>query len=126
MKLTIEQVAKQTKLKVATIRVYSSRMNLGTKEGNRRLFSPADVKKLLKDTAKKTTAKRKVKKAVARRGASKVRVQEAQKQTVTNRPKEAKVESQPLKVEKRSFWSRLFGRPPQKKTVSLLSVRPMK
>jgi hypothetical protein len=43
MKLTVEEVAKLTKLSVATIRLHAAKKKLGTREGNRRYFSRKDV-----------------------------------------------------------------------------------
>ena len=57
MKLSIEQVSKLTKLSVATLRVYVSRKKLGTKVGNKRVFSQLDVQKLLKSSSRQTDGK---------------------------------------------------------------------
>ena len=46
MKLTVQDVAKMTKLSVSTVRQYSWRMKLGTKEGTRKFFTQAEAKKI--------------------------------------------------------------------------------
>lgn len=75
MKLTVEDVAKMTGLSISTVRQYSWRMKLGTKEGTRKMFSREEAKKLssgsvpaVKSTAKKAPARKpaKSKKPVAR------------------------------------------------------------
>ena len=52
MKLTIEELSKRTKLSIPTLRVYVSRQKLGTKVGNNRYFSQADVDKLTKGSSR--------------------------------------------------------------------------
>ena len=105
MKLTVEQVAKMTKLSVPTLRVYASRQKLGKKEGNKRYFSQDDVKKLLKGASaapsKKAPAKKaatKAQKKVAKKPAR------ASRKTVTAAP--AAKHAEPVKTqkaEKKSF-----------------------
>ena len=68
MKLTIAELSERTKLSIPTLRVYVSRQKLGTKVGNNRFFSQADVDKLLKGskrTAAKAGSKAKPKRAAA-------------------------------------------------------------
>ena len=48
MNLTIEQLSKVTNLSVSTVRVYASQRNLGKKVGNKKIFSQAEVRILLK------------------------------------------------------------------------------
>jgi hypothetical protein len=103
MKLTAEDVAKATKLSVATVRVYASQKKLGTKEGNKKFFSKADIKKF---RASVPSSKR----------SSKLKA--AKKATVKTRLKVKKApHSQPEpKPVRRSFWNFLMNRKPQKKT----------
>ncbi len=119
MKLTVEQVAKLTKLSVPTLRVYASRQKLGKKEGNKRYFSQDDVKKLLKGASaapsKKAPAKKaatKAQKKVAKKPAR------ASRKTVTAAP--AAKHAEPVKTqkaEKKSFWSFLRRTPKEKVTL---------
>jgi predicted transcriptional regulator len=46
MKLSVEDVAKMTGLSVSTVRQYSWRMKVGTKEGTRKLFTREEAKKI--------------------------------------------------------------------------------
>lgn len=124
MNLTIDQVSKLTKLAVPTLRAYTTRMSLGKKVGNKRVYTQADVQKLLKVSKKssvKRNAKSPAKKAVAR------------KRPVKSKPTKASIV--PLKETagmltpvstkraKPSFWSRLFRGDKQKKVVSLMDAK---
>ena len=135
MKLTVEQVAKMTKLSTATVRLYASRKKLGTKEGNRRYFSKQDVEEISGGSSsgsKKSKAASKVAAKPAKRG------RPAGKKAVARRPvpKKATKKSMPKaaaapvaakpepRVEKRSFWSFLRRQPRQK--VALLDAKVKK
>ncbi len=134
MKLTIEQVAKVTKLSVPTLRVYVSRLKLGTKAGNKRVFSQEDVKKLLKGASsgkmtkgaapKKPAAKKAAPKKAARAAAPKAKA--AKTPEVKAQPakaKETKAPAQP-KSEKNSFWS-IFQRKP-KERIGIMDAKGFK
>ncbi len=134
MRLTIEELSKRTKLSVPTLRVYVSRQKLGTKIGNNRFFSQADVEKLMKGSkrgagkgrrAKARKAGSSVRSAKAKQARTRpARVKPARKAPVAAAkpaaPPVARPEQKPVK---RSFWSRLFGgrRPPQK--ISLMQAK---
>jgi hypothetical protein len=121
--MTIEQVAKKTKLSVGTVRVYTSQKALGKKIGSKRVYSEADVAKLLKGSGKPTPKKKG--KAPVKKTAKKVvkrakTVQAAKPKPIVSTPSAA-----PVKAEKTSFWSRLFlGKKPEK--VSLTGSRVTK
>jgi DNA-binding transcriptional MerR regulator len=110
MKLTIEQVSKQTKLSVATLRVYVSRQKLGTKVGNRRVFTELDVKKLL-NNSKRSNRKRKsdekLHEAKAARKSTQIRA--SKQSTIETKAPTAKQKREMPKPVKRSFWRSLFG-----------------
>ncbi len=123
MNLTIEQLAKATKLSVSTLRVYASQRDLGKKVGNRRVFTQADVQTLLKGSRKpprKNGTKAPVKKA--NRKAAKPEFDAATK------PKPVDVVSKPVvaKPLKPSFWNRVFGGTRSQKKISLMDVRTNK
>lgn len=127
MKLTIKQLSKLTKLSIPTLRVYVSRQKLGTKIGNKRVFSQSDVQKLLK-ASKKSRAERRVKaptnRAVAKNKSLKpqpVRTSAA-KQNANN----AKSGTPTVKSTGPSFWARLFGGRKQKQKISLFDARARK
>ena len=134
MKLTIEQVSELTKLSVPTLRVYASRQNLGTKVGKSRVFSQADVQKLLKNKkpsigATKTKQKAKPNgkaKAAAVRTARKPRKVAAKKVAIEKQLTAAKVGLPATKTATGSIWNRLFGNRRAKQRVSLLSVKTTK
>ena len=116
MNLTIDQVSKLTKLSVPTLRVYTTRMSLGKKVGNKRVLTQADVQKLLKApkrSSAKRNAKSPTKKAVSRKRPVKSEPTEASvalhKKTAT---KSTQVSTKPAKP---AFWSRLFRGNKQKK-----------
>jgi hypothetical protein len=142
MKLTIEQVSKLTKLSIPTLRVYVSRQKLGTKVGNNRFFSQADVQKLLKGS-KKTSGSAGAKaatKAPARK-AKTVKAPKAsprsnpvvvkpaaQKAAPKPAPKPEKSEKPVLKTKpvRPSFWSRLFGGRGPKQKINVLEAKSTK
>jgi DNA-binding transcriptional MerR regulator len=128
MKLTVEQVAKLTKLSIPTLRVYASRQKLGKKEGNKRYFSQDDVKKLLKapsPAAKKKPAK-KAKPVAAKKSAKKAakKPAKASQKTVQAAPVAKRPEPAKPQVEKRSFWSFLQRKPKQK--ITLMEAKGIK
>jgi hypothetical protein len=103
MNLTIEQLSKITKLSVPTLYTYASRQKLGKKVGNKRVFSQADVQKLLK-RSKKPPQEKKAKPPAKKRG------KRAIKTTVAT-PKAASSNASSIAVRSTnpSFWTRLFG-----------------
>jgi DNA-binding transcriptional MerR regulator len=142
MKLTIEQVSKLTKLSIPTLRVYVSRQKLGTKVGNNRFFSQADVQKLLKGSRRaggkaeaKTATKAPSKKAKVAKPAKAAKAAKA-----APRPKPAaakpapqkaaapKAEKPELKTKpvRSSFWSRLFGSRGPKPKINVLEAKSTK
>ena len=124
MKLTIEQLSKLTKLSIPTLRVYVSRQKLGTKIGNKRVFSQSDVQKLLKASKKSVAgknAKAPTKRAVAKKKSLKpepVRTSAAKQDANSGKSVTATVRSTGL-----SFWARLFGVRKQKQKISLFDAR---
>ncbi len=141
MRLTIEELSKRTKLSVPTLRVYVSRQKLGTRIGNNRFFSQADVEKLMKGSKRgagkgRGAKARKTGPAARSARAKQARSRPARAKPVRKAPAAAKpatpvrpavaapVAARPeQKPVKRSFWSRLFGgrRPPQK--ISLMQAK---
>jgi hypothetical protein len=100
MNLTIQQVSKITKLSVPTLYTYASRLKLGKKVGNRKVFSQADVRRLLK-SSRKSTQKKKAKLSV------KEPIKKTIKRAVTYASKPVVAETK----SKRPFWTRLlFGK----------------
>ena len=89
MNLTIEQLSKVTNLSVSTVRVYASQRNLGKKVGNKKIFSQAEVRILLKGSKKpsktpsKPVSKKPVKKAPK---AAAVRIEKLKAETPTPSP----------------------------------------
>jgi hypothetical protein len=125
MKLTIDQLSKLTKLPIPTLRVYVSRHKLGIKVGNRRVFSQADVQKLLK-SPKKSPPKNKLKPAVKKtsKRAKKpkpITASVAKPKAVS--PIQNTVAANPMKP---SFWSRLFGGRKEKEKISLMDAKTTK
>ena len=105
MKLTMEQLSKQTKLSVATLRVYVSRQKLGTKVGNRRVFSQSDVQKILKNSQRsKEKSKGKKKANVGKVVRKPTRVRATKQSIITKKAPLAKRDQTTAKPEKRSFW----------------------
>jgi hypothetical protein len=105
MNLTIEQLSKATKLSVSTIRVYASQRNLGKKIGNKRVFTQADVQKLLKGS-KKSPPKKKTKAPVKKTSKRAIKPGPIK---VTKPSPISSASPAVAKPVKSSFWSRLFG-----------------
>jgi hypothetical protein len=138
MKLTIEQVSKLTKLSIPTLRVYVSRQKLGTKVGNNRFFSQADVQKLLKGSRKaggKAEAKaatkapsKKAKTAKAPKAAPRPKPVVAKPVPQKAAPKLEKSEKPVLKTKpvRPSFWNRLFGGRGPKQKINVLEAKSTK
>jgi len=150
MKLTIEQVSKLTKVSIPTLRVYVSRQKLGTKVGNNRFFSQADVQKLLKGTKKaaaketKPAAKAPAKKAKpAKQAKASSRPKASAAKPAASKPAAAKpapvkapaqktaaprTDKPELKVKpaRPSFWSRLFGSRGPKQKINVLEAKTTK
>ncbi len=131
MKLTIEELSKRTKLSIPTLRVYVSRQKLGTKVGNNRYFSQADVDKLLKGSKKsgrkaaKGSKSRKVAPSRKPAKAKSARAKAVRKVPVSVKaptPKVERPEPKPQTV-KRSFWSRLFGGPKKPQKIALMQAK---
>lgn len=136
MNLTIEQVSKLTKLSVPTLYVYSSRLKLGKKVGNKKVFSQADVQKLLKSSRKSPPAKKATsgkKSPAKKRPTSKAPARKRSRGTIKARPistSDAKarpvpaVASAPVSTPtKPTFWARLFGGSKPKQKVSLMDAK---
>jgi len=127
MNLTIEQVSKLTKLSVPTLYTYASRQKLGRKIGNKRLFSQADVQKILKSSKKSPTKKKPkpaARKAIARRKLGKLEpVSASAVKLVAASPKPS---TAAVKSPKRSFWTRLFGSRKRQQKVSLMEAKTTK
>jgi hypothetical protein len=129
MKLTIEQLSKLTKLSIPTLRVYVSRQKLGTKVGNKRMFTQADVQKLLK-VSKKSPGKSSKSPARKSGGAKKSPPAREPAKTAVARPAtarpaadKARASGNSGKTVKSSFWARLFGGRKQKAKVSLMDAK---
>ena len=103
MNLTIEQLSKITKLSVPTLYTYASRQKLGKKVGNKRVFSQADVQKLLKGS-KKPPQKNKAKPPAKKRGKRAIKTTVATPMAASSNTSSIAVRST-----KPSFWTRLFG-----------------
>ncbi len=124
MKLTIEQLSKLTKLSVPTLRVYVTRKKLGTKVGKNRVFSQADVQKLLKPSRDSSgKAKGKTKSVKVKTGKRTVNTKQSQKTSVKPIVVQAKVEASNVKSERRGFFSSLFGTRKPKGKDNLLDVK---
>ncbi len=132
MRMTIEELSKRTKLSIPTLRVYVSRQKLGTKVGNNRFYSQADVDKLMKGSKRKSAGRPAAGSRAKAKGPGKPRKSAPRKTARAAAPRKqaavAKPAPQPAPVaapakpERRSFWSRLFGgRPAQK--ISLMQVK---
>jgi hypothetical protein len=98
-------------------------MKLGKKAGNRRLYSKADVQKLLK-ISKKSPPKNKPKAPAKKtsRKATKPKRNEAVK-TETTSYSQSPVAAKPTQ---KSFWSRLFGGRKEKGKISLMDAKMTK
>jgi DNA-binding transcriptional MerR regulator len=123
MKLTMEQLSKQTKLSVATLRVYVSRQKLGTKVGNRRVFSQSDVQKILKNSQRsKEKSKGKTKTNVGKAARKPTRVRATKQLIITKKAPLAKRDQTTAKPEKQSFWRSFFGTKKPKQKVNILEA----
>lgn len=142
MKFTVEEVAKVTKLSVATVRLHAAKKKLGTREGNRRYFSREDVDVIKgssrsvgekraapgrkpagrKPAAKKPAAKKPAPKSAA---PAKRRGRPPAKRPAASAPQPmVKQPAAPAPVQKpakRSFWS--IFRPQPKQKISLLDAK---
>ena len=127
MNLTIEQLSKLTKLSVPTLRVYVTRRKLGRKVGKRRVFSQADVQKLLK-TSKGSNGNSKAKAKTSRVKTNKGTLVSKQnkKETVQSKVVQPKIESPKLELKSKGFWSSLFSARKPKQKVNLLEVKTRK
>jgi hypothetical protein len=130
MNLTIDQVSKLTKLSVPTLYVYASRQKLGKKVGTRKVFSQADVQKLLKGakktSPKKTTkapSKKTSKKAIRTESVRASKPKAAAGKTIRVDTKPTPVSTKPVKA---SFWSRLFGSGKKQTKVGLMDAKVTK
>jgi DNA-binding transcriptional MerR regulator len=127
MKLTIEQLSKLTKLSIPTLRVYVSRQKLGTKVGNKRVFSQSDVQQLLK-VSKKSPAKKKT--TVSTKKAATIKKPRKQRRSGATVARAKAIGAEPatpvIKTGKQSFFARLFGSRKQKQKVRLLDAKVTK
>ena len=122
MKLTIEQLSKLTKLSIPTLRVYVSRQKLGTKIGNKRVYSQSDVQKLLK-VSKKSPAGKKVK-TPAKKVISRKKPATALAAAPAAKPKaDGSKTSSRFDHSTPSFWTRLFGGRKQKQKINVLDAK---
>jgi hypothetical protein len=109
---------------VPTIYTYASQQKLGKKIGNRKVFTQADVQKLLKGS-KKSPAKRRVKapakRSVSRKNTSELQLSKtsATKLMVASPTPSAVGVSSP----KPSFWTRLLGGRKRQQKVSLMEAK---
>lgn len=127
MNLTIVQVSKITKLSVPTLYSYASRRKLGKKVGKNRVFSKADVQKLLKGSRKSPVKKKPkppIKKAL--RSKKSAKLQPIKATVVTPKDASSIPSTQVLESTKPSFWTRLFGGRKQQKKDSLLEAEATK
>jgi hypothetical protein len=124
VKLTIEQVAKLTKLSVATVRAQTSKQHLGTKVGNRRSYTQADVQKLIKSSGKrKNSGKPKAAKKQPRRNVKASKSAGKQTPIKNMNPSQLTEPTSAAKPPKRSFWAFIFPRTKPKEKVHLLEVK---
>lgn len=123
MNLTIEQLAKVTKLSVSTLRVYTSQRNLGKKVGNKRVYTQADVQKLVKSSTKPSRKR-------ASPSLPKRKIESAAKPepVALTKPKPVDIPAEPVvaKPVKSSFWSRVFGGRRDNKKIGLMDVKTTK
>ena len=133
MKLTVEEVAKLTKLSVATIRLHAAKKKLGTKEGNRRYFTRKDVDEI-KGSSSSGSSTKKPARSRKPTGQKPAAGKPAGKKPLGRPPAARKVSAPPVvevkarqvakpepRPEKRSFWSIFSARPRQK--ISLLEAK---
>lgn len=125
MKLTIEQASKLTKLSIPTLRVYASRQKLGKKVGNKRVFSQADVQKVLKGS-KKSLAKKKAKSPLKKRSRRTVKTEPIVASVSKPTAAKPKPNMMATRSPKPSLWTRLFGNRKQQQKVSLMDARTTK
>lgn len=127
MNLTIEQVSKLTKLSVPTLYAYTSKRKLGKKVGNKKVFTQADVQKLLKGSTKSPSKKKSkppARKISARRKPAKPEpISASVAKPIATSPKQQTVT---FKSPKPSFWTSLFGGRKQKQKVSLMEAKTTK
>jgi hypothetical protein len=125
MKMTVEQVAKATKLSVATVRLHAANKKLGKKVGNRRYFDEKDLA-AIKASPSSGSAKKKPAKAkpAARKPAARKKPARPAAAKPAPAPKPAPAAKPAPNPEKRSFWDFLRPRPKQK--VSLLDAKVKK
>lgn len=124
MNLTIQQVSKITKLSVPTLYAYTSKQRLGKKVGNKKVFTQADVQKLLKGSKPnrkskpKTPAKRATRKAIKAEPIA----------SSNGKAKPASVMRNPTaeKSQRPSIWTRLFGGQKKPQKVSLMDAKTTK
>jgi len=116
MKLTAEDVAKATKLSLATVRAYAAKRKIGTRQGKQKFFTKADLKKF---TGPASTSKR-----ASKPKRVKPKAKLATKATLKAKTVAAPVApSQPApKPQRRSFWDFFMNKRPQKK-VSILDLQ---
>ena len=119
MNLTIEQVSKLTKLSIPTLHVYTSRQRLGTKVGNKRVFSQTDVQKILKGSTK-APAKKKAKLPTKKRSRRTIKAEPIV--ASNSKPKAVSASTPTSKPTKQSLWTRLFRGRNKVQKVSLLEA----
>ncbi len=114
MKLTAEDVAKATKLSIATVRVYAAQKKLGTREGNRRFFTKADLEKFRSSapSPRKSSKRKAGRPKAAKKTAAKTK-------PVVRQDLPSKPEPKPVR---RSFWDFFMNRKPQRK-IGLMELR---
>jgi DNA-binding transcriptional MerR regulator len=132
--LTIDDVIKLTGLSRNTIQVYASQQKLGTKVGNKRLFTPAEAKKLGgsakaakgtgKGPAKKTPIAKAKKPARKKSPSTPAKPKKAKaKQAVAPVQKKTEQANDVQRVQKRSFFSFLgFGAKAQPRNAKLTKM----
>jgi cell division septation protein DedD len=115
MKMTVEQVAKATKLSVATVRLHAANKKLGKKVGNRRYFDEKDLAAIKASPSSGSTKKKPAKaKPAARTPAARKKPARAAAAKPAPAPKPAPAAKPVPNPEKRSFWDFLRPRPKQK------------
>jgi hypothetical protein len=134
MKITVEVAAKMAKMSVSAIRQKSAKMKLGRKEGGRKIFTLAEVKKLGgrkdapgkgKKTKKPAAKRRRTVPKAAKSVAAARRAPAVKRAPVVVKKEEVKVQAKAPVVEKRPFWGFLgLGRKPKAK-VSLMEAKGM-
>ena len=125
MNLTIQQVSKLTKLSVPTLYTYASRQKLGRKIGNKRLFSQADVQRILK-SSKKSPPKNKPKAPAKKRSNRTKKTEPIMASVAKPIATSPKPNAMVAKSRKPSFWTRLFGSRKRQQKVSLMEAKTTK